>query len=72
MTRGAGIPHEELANRMITSTDKDLRYYLMQRIIEQKTVVPRCLHQWRFIPEEWAQPAIARDRLILFPNSHPQ
>ena len=72
ITRGAGIPHEELANRLITSTDKDLRYYLMQRIIEQKTVVPKKLNQWRFVPEEWTKPAIERDRLLLFPNTRPQ
>ena len=72
ITRGAGIPHEELANRLITSTDKDLRYYLMQRIIEQKTVAPKKLNQWRFVPEEWTKPAIERDRLLLFPNTRPQ
>lgn len=72
ITRGAGIPHEELANRLITSTDKDLRYYLMQRIIEQKTVTPKKLNQWRFVPEEWTKPAIERDRLLLFPNTRPQ
>lgn len=72
MTKGAGIPHEELANRMISSTDKDLRYYLMQRIIEQKVISPQKLNQWRFVPDEWAKPAIERDRRILFPNSQIQ
>jgi len=68
MTRGAGIPHEELASRIVTSTEKDIRYYLIRRVMEQKTLNPVCLNQWRFIPDEWAKKAIARDRLILFPD----
>lgn len=67
ITRGAGIPHEELSHRLITSTEKDLRYYLMQRIIEQKEVTPKKLNHWRFVPDEWVKPAIERDRKILFP-----
>ena len=68
LTRGAGIPHEELASRLITSTDKDLRYYLMQRIIAEKVVTPRRLNHWRFVPDEWVKPAIERDRNVLFPK----
>ena len=67
LTRGAGIPSKELANRLITSTEKDLRYYLMQRIIEQKVITPKRLNHWRFVPEEWVKPAIECDRKILFP-----
>ena len=68
ITRGAGIPHEELANRLVNCTEKDLRYYLMQRIIQQKVITPKRLDHWHFIPEEWVKPAIERDRKILFPN----
>lgn len=70
ITRGAGIPHEELKNRIIASTEQDLRYYLMQRIIQDGTVTPRKLNHWRFVPEEWAAPAIERDRKILFPRNN--
>ena len=72
ITRGAGIPHAELKGRILNSTDKDLRYYLMQRIIKQKTVTPHRLNHWRFIPDEWAPAALARDRKILFPNADRQ
>jgi len=68
ITRGAGIPHEELTRRILTSTEKDLRYYLMQRIIEQKEITPKRLNQWKFVPEEWVVPAIKRDRRIIFPD----
>ncbi len=67
ITRGAGIPHEELASRIISSTEKDLRYYLMQRFIEQREVTPVRLNHWRFVPDEWVRDAIKRDRKILFP-----
>ena len=66
LTKGAGIPKEELANRITFSTDKDLRYYLMERIEEVGTLDPHPLNQWHFIPEEWVKPAAERDWKILF------
>ncbi len=68
ITRGAGIPHSELKSRILTSTERDLRYYLMQRILGQKVVTPQKLNHWRFVPDEWAPAALERDRKILFPN----
>ena len=66
LTKGAGIPVEQLKSRIIKSTDKDLRYYMMQYIERHGTVNPQPINQWRFVPEEWAEPAIIRDRKILF------
>ena len=66
LTRGAGIPQDELEKRILSSTDKDLRYYLMQYIEQQQTLTPRSLNQWRFIPEDWAGPASRRDYRRLF------
>ena len=66
LTKGAGIPKEELASRIVFSTDKDLRYYLMKRIEELGTLDPHPLNQWRFVPEEWVKPAAERDREVLF------
>ena len=66
LTRGAGIPKEELPRRIIFSTDKDLRYYLMKRIEEVGTLDPHPLNHWRFIPDEWVKPAAERDRQLLF------
>lgn len=68
MTRGAGIPHEELSSRIVSSTEKDLRYYFIERIREMGKVVPKCNENWRFIPSEWTIPACKRDRMILFPD----
>lgn len=66
LTKGAGIPKTELAKRIVYSTDKDLRYYLMKRIDEVKVLDPKPLNQWKFIPEEWTVPASKRDYDILF------
>lgn len=68
LTRGSGIPHDSLSQRVLWSTEKDLRYYLMEYIKEQGVVSPAPLHQWRFVPEEWTRPALQRDRAILFPH----
>jgi 2',3'-cyclic-nucleotide 2'-phosphodiesterase/3'-nucleotidase len=66
LTLGAGIPKEELASRMISSTDKDLRYYLIEYIQQHPDLRPEALNQWKFIPEEWTKPAAGRDYEFLF------
>lgn len=66
LTKGAGIPADQLKNRIIKATDKDLRYYMMQYIEKHGKVNPQPMNQWKFIPEEWTVPAIARDRKLLF------
>ena len=66
LTRGAGIPQEKLKERILFSTDKDLRYYLMKYIERQGVIEPESLGQWRFVPEEWAEPAAGRDYRLLF------
>ena len=68
LTKGAGIPHDKLAERIVRSTDKDLRYYLIQRVREAGTLHPRSMDLWRFIPDEWARPALEKDRILLFPK----
>ena len=66
LTLGAGIPKDSLASRVIFSTDLDQRHYLMKEIERQGTVNPQPNHNWRFVPDEWAKPALERDRKILF------
>ncbi len=66
MTEGAGIAKADLEKRLVKSTDKDLRYYLIQYITEQGKVTPQASGNWRFVPEEIVGPAAERDRKILF------
>lgn len=72
LTKGAGIPHDSLASRIVRSTDKDLRYYLMQAIENKGVIEPAVTRNWRFVPEDIAAPALRNDSIILFsgPTSH--
>ena len=66
LTLGAGIPKDELASRLISSTDKDLRYYLIEYIQQHPDLRPQVLNQWKFVPEDWTRPAAQRDFDLLF------
>ena len=66
LTRGAGIPKDSLDSRVIFRSERDQRYYLTKEIEYQGTIIPHKLDNWRFIPEDWAEPAIRRDRKLLF------
>lgn len=66
LTKGSGIPQEDLKGRIIFSTDKDLRFYLMNYIEKKGTMDPKALNQWKFVPEKWTVPAAQRDSEFLF------
>ena len=68
LTKGAGIPQEQLKDRIIFSTDKDLRFYLMNYIEKKGTMDPKALNQWKFVPEKWTVPAAKRDYEYLYPD----
>lgn len=68
LTKGAGISKEELEKRIISRTDKDQRWYLMQEIERLGTIHPKANNNWRFVPEEWTTPALQRDRKFIFPK----
>ena len=66
ISKGAGLSKDELQNRMLAATTKDLRYYLMEYIQEHQHINPRALNQWKFIPEDWTKEAAKRDYKLLF------
>ena len=66
LTRGAGIPKDSLEGRVLFHSDLDQRYYLTQEIERMGSVNPQPNHNWRFVPEAWARPALKRDSLLLF------
>lgn len=66
LTRGAGIPQERLSERILDSTEKDLRYYMMKWIEKQGTVYPEILNNWNVIPESFWQKGKEKDYKILF------
>ena len=68
LTLGAGIPKDSLTSRVIYCSELDQRHYLMEEIERQGTVNPQPNHNWKFVPEAWVQPALERDRKLLFKN----
>ncbi|MCU0460426.1 MAG: bifunctional metallophosphatase/5'-nucleotidase [Bacteroidales bacterium] len=66
LTEGAGLKSNELRSRLLSSTKRDLRYYIMQSIEEKKTIEPSSLNNWRIIPQNWAEAAAAREYVLLF------
>lgn len=66
LTRGAGIPIEELSSRVISSTDKDLRYYMMKWVEKEKTITPRMLNNWEIVPREWWEKGKEKDYTLIF------
>jgi 2',3'-cyclic-nucleotide 2'-phosphodiesterase/3'-nucleotidase len=65
-TEGAGIDKDVLRSRVLTSTDRDLRYYFLKSIEEKKTVNPVPLNNWKFIPEKWVSTAGNKEYKLLF------
>jgi 2',3'-cyclic-nucleotide 2'-phosphodiesterase/3'-nucleotidase len=65
-TEGAGISKDELRKRLISSTDRDLRYYILKSIEEKKTVSPEPLNNWKIIPENWVKSAKNSEYSLLF------
>ena len=66
LTKGAGIPKEELNSRILYRSELDQRHYLAEEIQKQGSVNPKPNNNWRFIPEDLVAPAIERDRELLF------
>ena len=66
LTLGAGIPADSLASRIVYQSPRDQRHYLTEKIRREKQVNAQPLNNWHFVPEEWARPALERDRQIIF------
>lgn len=68
LVRGAGIPKEQLSKRVLNSTTKDLRYFMMKWIEKNKTITPKAFGNWKVVPEAWWQKAKEKDRILLYGN----
>ncbi|MDO5036331.1 MAG: bifunctional UDP-sugar hydrolase/5'-nucleotidase [Porphyromonas sp.] len=64
--RGAGIPVLELPSRVIKSTEKDLRWYLIDFLRDHDPFTPQIISDWQFIPRSLVEPALVRDSLTLY------
>ena len=68
LTRGVEIPKEELSKRIISSTEKDLRFHLMRWIKEKKSVAPAIIGNWKVVPENWWEKGKQKDYGLIFGN----
>ncbi|MDF1559247.1 MAG: bifunctional UDP-sugar hydrolase/5'-nucleotidase [Bacteroidales bacterium] len=65
----ARITNRELARRMVSATERDLRHYMTEWIRDRGTISPEPLSDWKIIPEEWASAAAERETKLLFGNN---
>ncbi len=65
----AGITHEMLEKRVISATERDLRYYMTEWIRERGEITPVPQSDWKVIPEQWASEAAKREKKMLFGNN---
>ena len=66
LTNGAGIPLDSIPSRIVYMSERDQRHYLTEKIHREGSVEAKALNNWRFVPEEWAAPALERDRKLIF------
>lgn len=66
LSDGAGISREELKKRIVSATDKDLRYYLIDYIEKHPNIEVQTIHNWKFIPDGIVEKATEIDRELLF------
>lgn len=69
LTEGAHLSYEQLQQRVIKVEPYDLRQCLAMEIKKLGTLIPTTLTNWKFIPEDFCEEALRRDREILFPCS---
>ncbi|MBZ0199649.1 MAG: bifunctional metallophosphatase/5'-nucleotidase [Ignavibacteriaceae bacterium] len=65
---GAKIPKEELQKRIVKTTNKDLRFYLMRWMMEKKLVVPKFEKNCSVIPKDFFWKGRKRAYKDLFPK----
>lgn len=72
LTQGAGIDLKTLQNMdlVVKSTDKDLRYYMINWFEEQNgPITVEKLNNWKVVPEDYLQAVMKKDYKLLYPNN---
>lgn len=65
LTKGTGLTHSQLRERIVKVEPYDLRQCLANEIKKIGDIHLTGADNWRFVPEEWAKQALERDRAIL-------
>lgn len=68
LLNGVKLSKEELNERLINSTDKDFRFYIMKWIEKKKIVNPVATGNWKVVPETWWQKGKEKDYQLMFGN----
>lgn len=68
LTKGVGIPKNELSKRLIKSSKRDFRFLMMKWIEKQQTITPPFFGNWKIVPEKWVEKAAKRDYELMFGN----
>ncbi|MBI5009704.1 MAG: 5'-nucleotidase C-terminal domain-containing protein, partial [Bacteroidia bacterium] len=63
---GVGLSKSDLMSRIVKSTDRDLRYYMIESIRGKGIIDPAPLNNWKVIPEILVRNAAKMDYNILF------
>ena len=66
LVRGCGLSEEELTERLVVSTSKDLRYYMMKWIENKDTVEIRKNNNWNLEPKNLVGDRIEKEYKDLF------
>ncbi|TVR74053.1 MAG: bifunctional metallophosphatase/5'-nucleotidase [Marinilabiliales bacterium] len=68
LEHGAGLSRSGFADRLVSSTSRDLRHYLMEYIEREEVIHPVALNNWKVLPEKWHRKAKEREMGLLFSN----
>ena len=66
LTKGAGIKHTELKERLLSKSQHNIRFYLVEYLRNKPQDTLQQVENWTFQPECWTQKAIEREKRILF------
>ena len=68
-TEGAGIKKNDLRSRLVSSTDRDLRYFILKSIETKRTIDPVSINNWKIVPDKWVKKAVPREYQLLIGNT---
>ena len=66
LSMGLGWSKAEMEARVIKIMPKDVRYYLMEYILEKKVLNPQCRNDWKVIPAQWFKKGKERDYQLIY------
>lgn len=69
ITKGAGIPKDSIESRIVYKSDVDQRQLLIEEIKKMGLIVPKSNTNWKFVPENWAKEALARDKEAIYKHT---